>query len=233
MTDLFIHWVDVAHWIMATIAPRAPPPRASKPSCFSVNSRYHERRARLWQRHRGVRLRPARLHRRRRPDDRAPKRACVCGAAASRFTMRFRATAKSQPSNAALEVKSKQDGTLPHLKNFLDCTRSRKQPNAPVEIESSWPHARDMSPTSRCAAAASGTRRADRRARWTQRSNSPTMRESRGAALLRPGSRSCPRLGVRFYGVRAAFEQQFRQLQLSPAACPIPAGYFAARRRAR
>ena len=38
------------------------------------------------------------------------------------------------PSNASMEVKSKQDGTLPHLKNFLDCVRSRKQPNAPVEI---------------------------------------------------------------------------------------------------
>jgi hypothetical protein len=39
-----------------------------------------------------------------------------------------------EPSNPILEVKSKQDGTLPHMKNFLDCMRTRATPNASVEI---------------------------------------------------------------------------------------------------
>jgi hypothetical protein len=33
----------------------------------------------------------------------------------------------------AIEIPSKGDGTTPHMANFLDCVRSRKQPNAPVE----------------------------------------------------------------------------------------------------
>ena len=41
---------------------------------------------------------------------------------------------RPEPSNATLEVKSKQDGTLPHMRNFLDCVRTRATPNAAVEI---------------------------------------------------------------------------------------------------
>ena len=39
-----------------------------------------------------------------------------------------------EPSNPILEVRSKRDGTLPHLNNFLDCMRTRATPNASVEI---------------------------------------------------------------------------------------------------
>ena len=38
-----------------------------------------------------------------------------------------------EPDKARLEVRSKQDGTIDHMKNFLECMQSRKIPNAPVE----------------------------------------------------------------------------------------------------
>ena len=33
-----------------------------------------------------------------------------------------------------IQMKSIQDGTFPHMRNFVDCMRSRKEPNAPVTI---------------------------------------------------------------------------------------------------
>lgn len=38
--------------------------------------------------------------------------------------------AKTEP---LLDIASKADGTIAHTQNFLDCVRSRKEPNAPVE----------------------------------------------------------------------------------------------------
>ena len=39
-----------------------------------------------------------------------------------------------EPDTIALQVKSKEDGAVNHLRNWLDCIRSRKNPNAPVEV---------------------------------------------------------------------------------------------------
>jgi hypothetical protein len=39
-----------------------------------------------------------------------------------------------EPDAAAMQVKSKGDGTLAHMRNFLECMRSRETPNAPVEV---------------------------------------------------------------------------------------------------
>ena len=33
---------------------------------------------------------------------------------------------------AEIAMQSKQDGTIDHMRNFLDCVRSRKTPNAPI-----------------------------------------------------------------------------------------------------
>ena len=38
-----------------------------------------------------------------------------------------------EPSNPIWK-RSKQDGTLPHMRNFLECVRTRATPNASVEI---------------------------------------------------------------------------------------------------
>ena len=39
-----------------------------------------------------------------------------------------------EPAGAVAEMKSTHDGTLDHMRNFVECVRSRKTPNAPVEI---------------------------------------------------------------------------------------------------
>jgi hypothetical protein len=35
--------------------------------------------------------------------------------------------------NPVMRAESFRDGTIDHIKNFLECVRSRKEPNAPVE----------------------------------------------------------------------------------------------------
>jgi hypothetical protein len=42
-------------------------------------------------------------------------------------------TENFEPEKPRLEVRSKRDGGLDHMKNFLECIHSRKIPNAPVE----------------------------------------------------------------------------------------------------
>jgi hypothetical protein len=39
-----------------------------------------------------------------------------------------------EPPSARLEVKSKEDGTVAHMRNFLECMSSRNAPNAGVEV---------------------------------------------------------------------------------------------------
>jgi hypothetical protein len=45
-----------------------------------------------------------------------------------------RYTESFEPDTPTLEVKSTHDGTLDHMKNFLDCMRTRNTPNASVEV---------------------------------------------------------------------------------------------------
>jgi hypothetical protein len=33
----------------------------------------------------------------------------------------------------SVDISSKEDGTIAHMRNFLDCVRSRTEPNAPIE----------------------------------------------------------------------------------------------------
>jgi len=40
-----------------------------------------------------------------------------------------------------MDVKTQGDGTPPHMQNWLDCIKSRKTPNAPVEVGISAAHA--------------------------------------------------------------------------------------------
>jgi hypothetical protein len=44
------------------------------------------------------------------------------------------AAEKTQLPEPDISMRSPGDGTIDHMKNFLDCVRSRKEPNAPVRL---------------------------------------------------------------------------------------------------
>jgi predicted dehydrogenase len=136
MTDLFLHWVDVAHWVMDSDTPVRATATGTKailkmrqtPDTMSAALAY--------------------------PNDvivefdsallgyleggglvfRGPKgmmRLWRGGFDVYREVPRY--TESPQPSDPVLQEKSTHDGALDHMANFLDCVRSRNDPNAPVE----------------------------------------------------------------------------------------------------
>jgi predicted dehydrogenase len=136
MTDLFVHWVDVAHWIMGVDAPA----RATAIGLKAV----------LMQRQTPDTMSAALAY----PGVMVEFDSALLGyieggglmIRGTKAAMRLwrggftvygeipRYSERPDPSSPILEVKSEQDGTLLHMKNFLECIRSRNTPNAPVEV---------------------------------------------------------------------------------------------------
>jgi predicted dehydrogenase len=134
LTDLFTHWVDVVHWAMNSDTPQL---------AQTLGNRY----ALSWE----------------CPDTiqasfQYPNFMCIYdgtmvasledgglvfrGTDAQMLLDRRRlavlpepnrAFSSTEPATPSLEILSKEDGTVAHMRNFLDCVRSRKEPNAPVE----------------------------------------------------------------------------------------------------
>ena len=128
MTDLFSHWIDVAHWAM-----KADEPKAAQ--MLGDNYIFAE-----WE----------------CPDTvqaalRYPGFDVVYeGMMASSIDdggLEFRGTDatlklnrsgfsvyhEGVQSNPVVKADSFRDGTIDHMQNFFDCIKSRKEPNAPVE----------------------------------------------------------------------------------------------------
>ena len=137
MTDLFVHWVDVAHWIMGVDSPtratatglkailvqRQTPDTMSAALAYPGNVVVEFDSALLgYIEGGGLMIRGTQ----------AAMRLWRGGFAVYAETPGY--SEKPEPANPIMEVKSPQDGTLPHLRNFLACVRSRATPNASVEI---------------------------------------------------------------------------------------------------
>ena len=137
MTDLFVHWVDVAHWIMNSDAPtratatglrailvkRQTPDTMSAALAYPGNVIVEFDSALLgYIEGGGLVIRGTK----------AAMRLWRGGFAIYAEIPRY--SERPDPSSPILEVKSTEDGTLAHMKNFLDCVRSRNAPNASVEI---------------------------------------------------------------------------------------------------
>lgn len=136
MTDLFVHWVDVAHWFLgedmparatatgmkAILKERQTPDTMSAallyPSAVvefdSALLGYIEGGGLMFHGTQGA----MRLHR----------SGFIAWSEIPRYSENY------DPDTVLLQVKSQGDGTLDHMRNFLDCVRSRNTPNAPVEV---------------------------------------------------------------------------------------------------
>jgi predicted dehydrogenase len=136
MTDLFVHWVDVAHWYMGDDSPRRATATGVKallqqrqtPDTMSAALSYRSSVVEFdtallgYIEGGGLMLRGTkgamRLHR----------------AGFEVYNELPGYSEAFQPPPAALKGKSVRDGLIDHMQNFLDCVRSRSIPNAPVEV---------------------------------------------------------------------------------------------------
>ncbi|MGO4883562.1 MAG: Gfo/Idh/MocA family protein [Bryobacteraceae bacterium] len=137
LTDLFLHWVDVAHWCMSSDTPIDAQAAGGKylipefqwpdtvnaalhyPGNFMVTFDcsllgYLEGGGLMFHGTKAL----MRLHR--------------SGFAV--YPEQTRYTELPDLKNVTEEVQSTHDGTIEHVQNFLDCIRSRNTPNAPVAV---------------------------------------------------------------------------------------------------
>jgi predicted dehydrogenase len=137
MTDLFIHWVDVAHWYMgvdmperatangitAILAKRQTPDTMSAALSYPGHAIVEFDCALLgYIEGGGLMIRGSKAAMR------------LWRGGFSVFQEFPRYSESPDPANPTLEVKSTVDGTVTHMKNFLDCVASRKATNAPIEV---------------------------------------------------------------------------------------------------
>ncbi|MSV32365.1 MAG: hypothetical protein EXQ57_07585 [Bryobacterales bacterium] len=136
MTDLFVHWVDVAHWYLNDDQPRRATATGVKallqqrqtPDTMSAALSYSKAIVEFdcsllgYIEGGGLMIRGTkgamRLHR--------------SGFEVYNEVPRYTEAFVTPP--VALKENSPRDGDLDHMKNFLDCVRSRETPTAPVEV---------------------------------------------------------------------------------------------------
>ena len=129
MTDLFAHWIDVVHWAMKTDQPQVAQALGDKyvfesldcPDTIQAAFRY----AGFEVGYEGTMVSSI--------DDGGLEFRGTNGAL--KLTRSGFAVYRegSHVENPTLSEHGFEDGTITHMRNFLDCARSRKEPNAPVE----------------------------------------------------------------------------------------------------
>jgi predicted dehydrogenase len=128
MTDLFTHWVDVAHWAMQKDEPSLVMAMGDKyvfdrwqcPDTVQAGHRY--------------------------PGFEVGYEGTMCSSfddgglefRGTQGTLKidrsgFSIDREFAQGNPLLSGRSAEDGTIAHVQNFFDCVRDRKEPNAPVE----------------------------------------------------------------------------------------------------
>src|ERR1700736_1870340 len=129
MTDLFTHWIDVVHWAMKADQPTHAQILANKyvfehwdcPDTLQAAVRYPGFDV-VYEGHMASSIDDGGLEFRGTEATLKINR--------SGFSVHREGVGKENP---VLRADSFRDGTISHMQNYLDCVRSRKEPNAPVE----------------------------------------------------------------------------------------------------
>ena len=136
MTDLFVHWVDVAHWFMGEDMPsratatgmRVLLPQRQTPDTMSAALSYPNTVVEFDSALLGYIEGGGIMFRGTKGAMRLHRSGFEVYEEVPGYTEAF------EPPRPILKAKSTQDGDINHMKNFLDCVRSRNTPNAPVEV---------------------------------------------------------------------------------------------------
>jgi len=130
MTDLFTHWIDVAHWAMKSDQPKDVQILADKlifeqwdcPDTIQAALRYP-----------GFDVVYEGMMASSIDDGGLDFRGTEATLKLNRSGFGVYREGVSGRENPIVKADSFRDGTIDHMQNFFDCVRTRKEPNAPVE----------------------------------------------------------------------------------------------------
>jgi predicted dehydrogenase len=130
MTDLFTHWIDVAHWAMKSDEPRVALMLGNKylfeqwdcPDTVQAALRYPGFDV-VYEGMMGSSI----------DDGGLEFRGTDATLKINRSGFSVYREGVPDKNNPVVKADSFRDGTISHMENFFDCVRSRKEPNAPVE----------------------------------------------------------------------------------------------------
>jgi predicted dehydrogenase len=130
MTDLFTHWIDVVHWAMKSDQPREAQMLADKyvfeqwecPDTVQAALRYP-----------GFDVVYEGMMASSIDDGGLEFRGTEATLKINRNGFSIYREGVSGKENPVVKADSFRDGTIDHMRNFFDCIKSRKEPNAPVE----------------------------------------------------------------------------------------------------
>jgi predicted dehydrogenase len=136
MTDLFVHWVDVAQWFMGEDMPvratatgfKALLQQRQTPDTMSAALLYPNVLVQFDSALLGYIEGGGLMIRGTKAAMRLHRKGFAVYQEIGHYSENF------EPDNPTMEVKSAHDGALDHMANFFDCIRTRKAPNASVEI---------------------------------------------------------------------------------------------------
>jgi predicted dehydrogenase len=130
MTDLFAHWIDVAHWAMKETEPS---------TAFMLGDKFIQTQ---WEcpdtiqaafRYPGFDVVYEGMMNSSIDDGGLEFRGTEATLKLNRSGMTVWRERVKKEQNPIAQETSFQDGTIDHMRNFFDCIASRKEPNAPIE----------------------------------------------------------------------------------------------------